>query len=104
MALSLSCRCLPARLSDPQPHNLEGASPGDHAVILCGREFGAHERNHCPKREAVRAHDRLGAAVRRGVEQGKRAVALGGSGPGHDSKIMAAEREGETAVCPRMEE
>jgi len=49
----------------------------NHALGCCGRESSAHEIDHLCDGEAMREHDRLGAAVARRGQQLERAAAVG---------------------------
>ena len=60
--------------------------PGDDALGRRTREPGAHQFDHLRDGEAVREHDRFGAAVARRGEQFKRGAAVG---------LWAATRGGE---------
>jgi hypothetical protein len=59
-------------------------STGSHALRRRGREPGAHKLDHLLDREAVRHHQRLGAAVMAGGEQVRargQAIGPGGVAP-----------------------
>jgi hypothetical protein len=65
------------RLGDPHPCDFECAVASDHAFRLCCREPRTDQLDQLPDREAVRQHDRLGAAVRTRSKEFQRAPAVG---------------------------
>jgi hypothetical protein len=65
-------------VGDPHADDLDRAPARDHALGSRGGEPGAHEVDHHVDREAVREHDRLGAAVAAGGQQFEGAAASGG--------------------------
>jgi hypothetical protein len=73
---------LPSRVGDLHANDLDGAVASPHAFGCRGREFGLDQLNqHCAG-EAMRQHDRLGAALGAGSEQFEGAAALAARG-GH---------------------
>jgi hypothetical protein len=52
------------------------AAAGNHALAMRSREPGPHKLNHLCDGEAMREHDRLGAAVPAGSEQLKRSASV----------------------------
>src|SRR2546429_9936258 len=68
----------PSRLGDPQSGDLDPVIARDHALGRHAREPGADQLDQHLDREAVREHDRLGAAIAAGCEQFERAAVGGG--------------------------
>jgi len=65
----------PAGLGDSNARDFDHTSAENHALAMRGREPVTDEIYQLPHREAVRPHDRLGAAVAAGRQQFERAVA-----------------------------
>ena len=65
----------PAGFGDSDARDFDHTSAENHSLAMRGREPVTDEIDYLPRREAVRPHDRLGAAVAAGRKQFERAVA-----------------------------
>src|SRR6478752_4002993 len=67
---------LPSRVGDLHANDLDRAVASPHAFGCRGREFGLDQLDQHFAGEAMRQHDRLGAALGAGSEQFEGATAL----------------------------
>jgi hypothetical protein len=77
---------LPPLLGDPHPRHLDRLPAHGHALGCRGREAGAYRLDHLLDREAVRDHQRLGAARSAAASEqleGTATVRLGPAAVGH---------------------